>query len=181
MPDAVNSSLVHLTFATSFTNAVAYTLSVSGVQDLAGNEISNGTASFSFYTPRQYDVVIDEIMADPAPQVGLPADEWIELRNTSAFNINLQGWTLNNLSGRTGAMPSFILEPDSFVIVCTGSAVADLAPFGKVISITNFPSLGNDGDLVSVFSSDGKTIHAVQYFRHGTKMNLKRMEDGRWK
>ena len=138
LPDATNPSLVHLTFATAFTNGVAYTLTVNGVKDLAGNAISNGTANFSFYTPQQYDVVIDEIMTDPTPQVGLPDNEWIELRNTSAFRINLQGWTLSDLTGQTGAMPDFILQPDSFVIVCTGSAVAALTPFGKVIQCYKF-------------------------------------------
>ena len=178
VPDATNSSLVHLTFATNFTNAVTYTLTVNGVKDLAGNAISNGTANFSFYTPQQYDVVIDEIMTDPTPQVGLPDNEWIELRNTSAFDINLQGWTLSDLTGQTGTMPNFILQPDSFVIVCTGSAVPALMPFGKVISVTNFPSLDNDGDLISLFSATGKTIHAVQYTSAWYQNELKK--DGGW-
>ena len=117
------------------------------VKDLAGNAINNGNANFSFYTPQQYDVVIDEIMADPTPQVGLPNSEWIELKNTSSFPINLQGWKLSDVTGQTGAMPNFILQPDSFVIVCTGSAVPALSPFGNVISVTSFPSLDNDGDL----------------------------------
>ena len=26
----------------------------------------------------RYDVVIDEIMTDPSPQIGLPGNEWIE-------------------------------------------------------------------------------------------------------
>ncbi|MGH2565709.1 MAG: lamin tail domain-containing protein, partial [Ginsengibacter sp.] len=126
VPDPINPSLVHLNFSMALANAVAYTLTVDGVADIAGNAISNGTANFSFYTSQQYDVVIDEIMADPTPQVGLPNSEWVELRNTSAFAINLQGWKLADATGPTGGLPNFILQPDSFVILCTGSAVAGL-------------------------------------------------------
>lgn len=175
---SANASLVHLTFNTGFTNAVAYTLSVNGVKDLSGNSISNGSANFSFYTPQQYDVVIDEIMADPTPQVGLPNNEWIELRNTSGFAINLQGWRLADLTGQSGPMPNFILQPDSFVIVCTGSAVPALSSYGKTISVTNFPSLDNDADLISLTSNSGKTIHAVQYSSAWYQNELKK--EGGW-
>jgi hypothetical protein len=176
--DATNPLLVHLTFSSALTNAVAYRLTVNGIADLSGNVISNGIATFSFYTPQQYDVVIDEIMTDPSPQVGLPNNEWVELRNTSSFAINLSGWKLADLTGQTGAMPNFILQPDSFVIVCTGSAVAALAPFGNAISVTSFPSLNNDGDLISLYSADGKTIHAVQYTSAWYQNELKK--DGGW-
>lgn len=173
--DPTNSSLVHLTFTNQFTNAAHYTLTVNGVKDLAGNAISNGTANFSFYIPQQYDVVIDEIMADPSPQVGLPNNEWMELRNTSSFAINLQGWRVSNLSG---PMPSFILQPDSFVIISSGLAVPVLTQYGRVISVTNFPSLNNDGDLISLYSATGKTIHAVQYSSTWYQNELKK--NGGW-
>ncbi|MEO8764731.1 MAG: lamin tail domain-containing protein [Ginsengibacter sp.] len=176
--DVTNLSLVHLIFANSFTNAVAYTLTVNGVKDLAGNPLINGNAKFSYYSPQQYDVVIDEIMADPTPQAGLPNEEWIELRNTSLFDINLQGWTLSDLTGQTGEMPGFILEPDSFVIVCGSSAVSNLLPFGKVISVSNFPSLDNDGDLIALSASTGRTMHAVQYNPAWYQNELKK--DGGW-
>ena len=178
LQDAANPSLIHLTFSTMLTNGVAYALNVNGVSDLAGNTISNGTANFSFYTPQQYDVVIDEIMADPTPQVGLPNSEWVELKNTSAFAINLQGWKLADATGQTGAMPDFILQPDSFVIVCTGSAIAGLAPFGNIISVTNFPSLDNDGDLISLYTADDKSIHAVAYTSAWYQNELKK--EGGW-
>ncbi|HEY9363808.1 MAG TPA: lamin tail domain-containing protein, partial [Chitinophagaceae bacterium] len=71
-------------------------------------------------TAGRYEVVIDEIMADPSPQVGLPNNEWIELKNTSLTAFNLQGWRIEDASGLSGPMPSFMLEPDSFVIVCAG-------------------------------------------------------------
>jgi len=47
--------------------------------------------------------------------------------------------------------------------------VADLAPFGKTIVVTSFPSLGNDGNLISLYSVDGRTIHAVHYSSRGIK------------
>lgn len=161
--DVVNTSLVHLTFATSIPNGVNCTLTVNGVQDLSGNAISNGTAVFSYYTPQRYDVVIDELIADPTPQVGLPNAEWIELKNTTAFPINLSGWTIGDGGGTSGPMPNYILKSDSFVIVCTGSAVPLLTPFGKTISVTSFPSLDNVGETLSLISNDGTVIHAVAY------------------
>ena len=161
--DASNTSLVHLTFGTAIPNGINCTLTINNVQDLAGNAISNGTANFSFYTPQRYDVVMDELVADPTPQVGLPNAEWIELKNTSAFPINLQGWKIADAGGVSGPMPNYLLKPDSFVIVCTGSAVPLLSPFGKTISVTSFPSLDNEGETLSLVSNDGTVIHAIAY------------------
>lgn len=114
-------------------------------------------------TVNRYDVVIDEIMADPLPQVGLPNAEWIELKNTSSFNINLSGWTIVKATSQSGAFPNFILQPDSFVIVCTGSAAAALSVFGQTISVTSFPSINNDEDLIYLKSNENKIISAVSY------------------
>ncbi|MCB0777326.1 MAG: lamin tail domain-containing protein, partial [Chitinophagaceae bacterium] len=74
-------------------------------------------APFLAHAQNRYDVVIDEIMADPTPQIGLPNNEWVELRNTSSTSINLQGWRIADATGQSGPMPSFTLQPDSFVIV----------------------------------------------------------------
>lgn len=111
----------------------------------------------------RYDVVIDEIMADPTPQIGLPSNEWIELRNVSANPVNLQNWRIGDATGQSGPMPNFVLQPDSFVIVCTGSAVAAMQAYGRVISVTSFPSLDNDADQLYLKSNAGLTIHAVSY------------------
>lgn len=109
------------------------------------------------------DVVIDEIMADPSPAIGLPENEWIELKNTSTVPINLQGWRIGDAGGQSGPMPDYTLQPDSFVIVCTGSAAAALAPFGSVITVTSFPSLNNDGERLFLKSNTGTIIHAVEF------------------
>ena len=176
--DAANNALVHLTFGNNFPNGVNCTITINGVQDLSGNAISNGTATFNYYTPQRYDIVIDELMADPTPQVGLPNNEWIELKNTTTFPINLQGWRISDLTGTSGPMPNFILLPDSFVIVCTGSAVAAMSAFGTTISVTSFPSLDNDGDQFSLRDAAGRLIHAVAYDISWYQNELKK--DGGW-
>ncbi len=119
--------------------------------------------SFTVLAQNRYDVVIDEIMADPTPQVGLPNNEWLELKNTTATPINLQNWRIGDVSGQSGPLPNFTLRPDSFVIVCSSNAVSAMSAFGITISVTSFPSLDNDGDQLFLRSANGKTIHAVNY------------------
>ncbi len=126
----------------------------------------------------RYDVVIDELMADPTPQIGLPNNEWLELKNTTAAPINLQNWRIGDATGQSGPMPNFTLQPDSFVIVCTGSAVAAMSAFGTTISVTSFPSLDNDGDQLFLRAANGKTIHAVSYTSGWYQNEVKK--DGGW-
>ena len=160
--DASNTSLVHLGFS-SLPPRINLTLSVNGVNDLSGNTLVNGSRVFVYYLPQQYDIVIDELMADPTPVVQLPTNEWIELKNTSPFPVNLQGWKLGKATGESGPMPAYILLPGNFVIVCTGSAVTAMNGYGPVISVTSFPSLNNDADQIYLRAPQGMVVHSVNY------------------
>jgi hypothetical protein len=130
------------------------------------------------FSQNRYDVVIDEIMADQTPQVGLPGNEWIELKNVSPFPINLQNWRIGDLTGQSGPMPTYILQPDSFVIICTGSAVAAMSAFGPTISVTSFPSLDNESDQLFLRAANGMIIHSVSYSSSWYQNELKR--EGGW-
>lgn len=114
-------------------------------------------------TATPYQVVIDEIMADPTPPVGLPNAEFIELRNVSTKAFNLNGWRIGDAGGFAGIAVNFILQPDSFVIICPNSAAASFSAFGAVVAVSNFPSLNNDNDELYLRSKEGATIHAVAY------------------
>jgi len=161
--DITNSALVHLSFNNNFPNGTTCTITINGVQDLSGNAINNGTATFSYYTAQRYDIVIDEIMAHPLANTGLPNVEWIELKNVSSFPISLQGWRISDATGTSGPMPNYTLQPDSFLIVCASSSAAALSTYGNTISVTSFPSLNDDGDNLTLADATGKTIHAVFY------------------
>jgi hypothetical protein len=124
------------------------------------------------------NIIIDELMADPAPSVGLPNNEWIELRNTSTIAFNLLGWRIGDATSQSGPMPAYNLLPDSFVIVCTASAVAAMSAFGPAIAVTVFPSLDNTGDVIYLRSPQNRIIHAVSYTDGWYGNELKK--DGGW-
>jgi len=126
----------------------------------------------------RYDIVISEIMADPSPTVGLPNHEWIELKNISSLAVNLQNWRIGDASSQSGLLPSYLLLPDSFVIVCASGSLANLSPFGRAIPVSSFPSLDNDGDQLYLRSSSGKVIHAVNYESSWYRNALKK--EGGW-
>lgn len=129
-------------------------------------------------TANRFDIVIDELMIDPTPQVILPGNEWIELRNTSTSSFNLSGFRLGDATSQSGPMPSFILLPDSVVIICAAGSVSAMSVYGPTISVTTFPSLDNTGDVIFLRSPQNKIIHAVSYTDSWYKNELKK--DGGW-
>ena len=126
----------------------------------------------------RYDIVIDEIMSDPSPSVSLPNSEWIELRNISLNEINLQNWRIGKSSATSGPMRSFVLKPDSSVIICSSGSLTEMNVYGSAISVTSFPSLSNTGDLIILIAPDGRTIHAVDYSDEWYHSNFKKQ--GGW-
>jgi Lamin Tail Domain len=176
--DASNTALVHLTFATNIPPRINITLTANGVADLSANAIVNGTTVFSYFVPFAYDIVIDELMADPTPVVSLPTNEWLELKNTTTFAINIQGYKLGKATGESGPMPSYIIPAGGYVIVCTGSAVPAMNVYGPTIAVTSFPSLNNDADQIYLKAPQGQIIHSVNYTSAWYQNELKK--DGGW-
>ncbi len=176
--DAASPRLVHLSFINDFPERVNFLLTVDVVRDLAGNEMMTQSMPLLIYRPMPFDILIDEIMADPSPPVGMPEVEWVEIRNVSSFPINLMGWRLAKTTGRSGPLPNFILLPDSSLIICSSGSLASLLPFGPIKSVTSFPSLSNAEDCVYLMAPDGQIIHTVAYADTWYQNDLKKQ--GGW-
>ncbi|OQP65794.1 hypothetical protein A3860_14445 [Niastella vici] len=129
-------------------------------------------------TANRFDVVIDELLPDPLPPVQLPNTEFIELKNVSTTAFNIRNWKLSDGSTTATISASFVLKPDSFVIICSTTAVAAFAPFGNTIGVSNFPSLNNDADVISLYSAEGRLIHSVGYNNSWYQNAVK--SDGGW-
>jgi hypothetical protein len=111
----------------------------------------------------RYAVVINEIMADPSPVIGLPNAEYIELRNNSSSTINLNKWRIDNGTNTAVVSVNYLLAPDSLVILCSRAQVVFFNAPSKTLGLTSFPALTNEGDLLTLTAPDGKTIHAMSY------------------
>lgn len=106
-------------------------------------------------------VVINELMVDPTPLVGLPDYEWIELLNISDCEINLQGWQI--MVGNTARnLPEALILPGEYVIVCTNAASEYLSEFGKTLTIS-LPALRNTGNTIQLLFPDGEVSDVVDY------------------
>lgn len=135
------------------------------------------TGSFAQQANR-FDVVIDELLPDPSPPVQLPNYEFIELKNVAATAFTIRNWKLSDGSTTATITTNFVLQPDSFVIICPTAAVTSFASFGPVIGVSNFPSLNNDADVISLYSAEGRLIHTVGYNSNWYQNAVK--SDGGW-
>ena len=121
-------------------------------------------ASPVFSQPLQrFEVVITEIMADPLPVVGLPAAEFIELRNNSRRPLRLDGCRISD-GVTTGIIGAGVeLPPDSLLILCPKSHALTFANLGRTAALNTFPSIDNDGDEIVLRSPEGVLIHAIRF------------------
>lgn len=133
---------------------------------------------FFLHAQDRYAVVIDEIMADPSPNVSLPGNEWIELKNISTLPVNLQNWRIGDANSQSGIMPFFVLQPDSFVIICPTGSVPVMQGYGNVIGVSGFPSLDNEGDQLFLKTNTSMIMHAVAYASSWYRNAVK--SDGGW-
>ncbi|RLD59667.1 MAG: hypothetical protein DRJ05_06055 [Bacteroidetes bacterium] len=179
--DLANFSLVHLGFSQNFSPGLNYTLSVSGISDIAGNILESGSADFAYFETQgiaAYDIVINEIMADVNPiPINLPEADYVELYNTTGSPIDLLDCTIKPKgSSDPIAFPSVTMEPDSFLIIVSTSDVEEFEQYGQVVGLPGF-SLNNEG-TVTLRNADGSFIHLISYTEDWYKDEEK--EDGGW-
>jgi hypothetical protein len=160
-----NFQSIKASLLTPLDSGIVYTVSIDGIKDCNGNGIQNSTETFEFLIPAlptYRDVVINELLPDFSPSVGLPEAEFIELLNASDRTFNLENWVLSN--GSTNAtLPSQIIKPGEYLILCSSANVPDFQPYGKTVGVSSFPSLTNAGDNIVLKSNNGQTVDFINY------------------
>jgi len=179
-PDSVclNSSMpfmVRLKFGIPFPEGIPDSLRVRGILDLSGNSLPDTLVPVLFYEVKAFDIVIQEILADPEPVNGLPPGEFIELHNRTAFPINLENWEFKfgNSSKRFSAVT---IQPKGFLVIAKDSLYSSYGPFFALF--TSGSSISNEGTTLVLKDSKQHFIHAVTYTPDWFRDSFK--EDGGW-
>ncbi|MCB0754530.1 MAG: lamin tail domain-containing protein, partial [Flavobacteriales bacterium] len=163
--DGSDNALVHLTFATQFTNGTTYGLTISNVEDLAGNPVITVTEPFIYVIPSPAgfrDVVINEFMCDPTPFVGLADAEFVEVFNTSNNYIDISGWKLGDASS-FGTLGSHVIGPQEYALLVSTTTANLFAFYPNVVQVTSFPSLNNSGDSIILLNTSEEVIDELGY------------------
>ena len=154
-----------LIFENQFVNGAESTLSISGLRDLAGNEMLSVDQPFVFFesSPVTFkDIVVTEIYADYSPSNGLPEAEFVEILNRSNNPIDLGGWTLSD-GTYTAVFPTQIILPGEYLILSNTASKAMFLSYGEVLALTNFPTLNNSGDKLTIKDSEGTPVDFMEY------------------
>ena len=164
-PDAVSfmdtPSKVLLSFNDPLPENTNLILQVTDITDLAGNAMPPTEWPFAIYHAAENDVVINEIMADPTPVVGLPEWEYVELFNTTEFTIDLKDWTF--LIGNTSKVfPSIPIEPQGYLVLCKTEAEQELNVYGPTCGFSSF-SIANAGATLRLIAPDETMVSEVSF------------------
>lgn len=114
-------------------------------------------------TSRLFDIMFNEIMADPSPVAGLPECEYLELYNRSTAQIDLTGWKLI-VGTNSFVFPAVQIPSDGYLIVTTKGDTSKFSSFGKVLGLfTSSTTLNNTGQYMKLENRDGRLIDWMEY------------------
>ena len=160
----ISFTSVVLEFSDEFTiNQVYQLMIVDTLYNCANDYIGLNTA-YSFVLPADaepYDVIISEIMADPSPSVGLPEAEYLEIYNTTASYLRMNGWSLK-VGTATKTIPDLVIGPNEYILFTEEDAVDLFSLFARSYGFSSL-GLSNTGTSLSLLNDSGELFSFVSY------------------
>ena len=157
-----NRTSLILSFSKTIEEGVNYTLTINKMQDLSGNIAQNVKYTFIYYDVHENDIVINEVMADPEPCVGLPSCEYVELYNTTNHPINIKDWSLMIGNSEKIIEQDIDIQADGYLILCKDESVPLLSEYGECVGFSSF-TIPNSGSLLSLIRFHKFCISVLQF------------------
>ncbi|MEJ2102991.1 MAG: lamin tail domain-containing protein [Ignavibacteriaceae bacterium] len=175
VPDLLIEQIQNLFIAQGDSGIFSFNFSIENIQSKRGFLVNaifspdQDTSNNKLYKtvepgfPSQ-SIVVNEIMYSPLG--GEP--EWIELFNRTNQQINLNGWSINDVL--TNPSYAFIeedvfIQPNSYLVLSRNISIYDFHRFiPSQVYVLSIPSLNNDVDGVVIKDDRGLQIDSVLYY-----------------
>jgi hypothetical protein len=159
--------------------------------DCDGTTIS-GTVPAAVCDPVTQDLIINEILADPAGDITGDSngdgtregteDEFIEFYNTGSTNFDLSGYVISDGSnGGDNTRHTFeqgtVIPANSFLVVFGGGTPTGFANGTAVVSSSGALGLNNSTDSVILKNASGNIVVQVDYTDGGNDQSVGRSPD----
>lgn len=157
-PDSfmANGEQVTLEFAGPIPNRIHQSLWIGNVCDRDHNCLVDTVVDFMRNEPLWGDVVFNEVMSDPDPEILLPGEEYLELYNRSGHTLELSQWRIE-VNHRVYELNELYEWRQSGLSVST----SEMEPFSyKVVKGFTLP---NEGAVLALYNEQGTLVHGVSY------------------
>ncbi|MDR9365011.1 MAG: lamin tail domain-containing protein [Balneolaceae bacterium] len=176
----INSTQVELSLDEEMDSGQLYTITVSNIPDIFGNELDEDQASFTYYfveTSEPGDIVINEFMYDEPDGY----TEYVELYNRSDKVFNLSGWQQANDTGtrRVLTEEQVYFPPGSYMVILPSEELLSIFQDIDFLNAgSSFPALKNSGDEIVITNTEGVTLDSLRYSSEwgGDEVALERID-----
>ena len=154
------------TFTESFLIGTNYTFTLFAAADILGNiapELTFTDQYIQYQIAAPGDVILNEILPDPTPIVGLPDVEYIEIFNRSNKYIDGNDLLFKDGTSAGVRLTGVLLSPGDFVVVTGVSGVPNFPQGIKIAGIPSLPTLNNDGESLTLLNVNGTLIDEIGY------------------
>jgi hypothetical protein len=152
-----------LVFKDPFESGTTDTLRIFGIKDPKDNVADILKEEFTWFRAGKGDILINEIMYDPEPQVRLPGYEYIELYNRSAYPVEMEGWIIST-GTRSARLPQHEFPAEAYMLICYKESSEQYPEAGLVLdALTSKTFFSNQGSLISLFDREGVLIDWIEY------------------
>ncbi|MCG2588005.1 lamin tail domain-containing protein [Rhodohalobacter sulfatireducens] len=178
----INSTQTELSLDEEMNSGQSYTITVTNIPDIFGNELDEDQASFTYYfveTSEPGDIVINEFMYDEPDGY----TEYVELYNISNKVFNLSGWQQANdtATRRVLTEGQVYFPPESYMIILPNEELLSVFPDIDFINAgSSLPALKNSGDEIVITNAEGVTLDSLRYSSEwgGDEVALERIDQG---
>ncbi len=160
--DSNDSSIVHLQFPVNFSENQNNTITVSNIKDINENTSESKQLDFTYHQAQAFDIVFNELMVDVNPEpVGLPEYQYIELYNTSDYDIWLSDWKFIAEDQSERIFPAVSIPSKEYLIISKENE--DMSDKGLNINILGSSDLTQSGKELLLKTDADKLINYVDY------------------